>query len=254
MTRSFDGWADCAFEAVSRDSAFDTVFPEVHPGRIELSHRVEVDSPYRDFSLALMHGAVVGFPDAALLLVGPGGTGKSTTNFAAVDQGALTCGDDYVWLSGSSGSLVAHSIYGTAKAKKASSVIPPESMIAKRWRDSPTLDKRAYYVSLDRPDTFMRSARIVGAASLEISQTRGTVIRASESRDLLRKALPSTVLQAPTHQGQLLGRLTHLLAPIPSFHVTLSPNLQESGQAILELLDSLSGRDSVAKRVTKASR
>lgn len=200
---------------------------------------------------ALMHGAVVGFPDAALLIVGPGGTGKSTTNFATVDQGAWTCGDDYVWLSKDDDGLVAHSIYGTSKVKRSAAIEPPESMIARRWRDSPALNKRAYYVSLDRPDTFMSSARIVAALTLETSQTRGTSVRTTEPVDLLRTALPSTVLQAPSHQQELLGRLTSMLAALPSFHVILSPDLRESGQAVLDLLNSVAGRNTTTDLAPK---
>lgn len=188
---------------------------------------------------ALMHGAVVGTADAALLLVGPGGTGKSTTTFAAVDRGAKTCGDDYVWLTFDDGDLVAHSIYGTAKAKKSSAVARPTSMFATRWRDSPSLNKRAYYVSMDRPQTFMESARVVAAVTLETSPTLGTSAREIESRELIQKALPSTILQAPSGQRQLLTRLTELLSPLPSYHLTLSPDLSESGDAILGLLDSV---------------
>lgn len=191
---------------------------------------------------ALMHGAVVGTADAALLLVGPGGTGKSTTTFAAVDRGAKTCGDDYVWLTFDDGDLVAHSIYGTAKAKKSSAVARPTSMFATRWRDSPSLNKRAYYVSMDRPQTFMESARVVAAVTLETSPMLGTSVREIESRELIQKALPSTILQAPSGQRQLLARLTGLLSPLPSFHLTLSPDLSESGDAILALLDSVTGR------------
>lgn len=191
---------------------------------------------------ALMHGAVVGTADAALLLVGPGGPGKSTTTFAAVDRGAKTCGDDYVWLTFDGGDLVAHSIYGTAKAKKSSAVARPSSMVATRWRDSPSLNKRAYYVSMDRPQTFMDSAWVVAAVTLETSPMLGTSVREIESRELIQKALPSTILQAPSGQRQLLARLTGLLSPLPSFHLTLSPDLSESGDAILALLDSVIAR------------
>ena len=64
--------------------------------------------------LQLMHGAAVGTDDGAVLIVGPGGAGKSTSAIASLAAGLRFAGDDYVAL-GLGEQPAAYSLYGTAK-------------------------------------------------------------------------------------------------------------------------------------------
>lgn len=64
----------------------------------------------------LAHAASVSVSESSgVLLVGPGGSGKSTTCAHMVQAGYQTCGDDYVLLTNDAGGVFAHAIYRTIK-------------------------------------------------------------------------------------------------------------------------------------------
>ncbi|MBU3670870.1 MAG: hypothetical protein FGM17_09155 [Polynucleobacter sp.] len=64
----------------------------------------------------LAHAATVGNSSGSgLLLVGPGGSGKSTTCAQMIQSCYKTCGDDYVLLSYEANGVFAHAIYRTFK-------------------------------------------------------------------------------------------------------------------------------------------
>ena len=66
----------------------------------------------------LAHGAAVGIGDDAVLLVGRGGSGKSTTALACLDRGLRYAGDDYVLLRPDGGGPpTVHSLYRTGKLR-----------------------------------------------------------------------------------------------------------------------------------------
>ena len=72
----------------------------------------------RGFGADLVHAGAVGIDGDGVLVVGPGGTGKSTTVLAAMQAGLSAVGDDYVLVDGGStpGSLPsAHALYNTMR-------------------------------------------------------------------------------------------------------------------------------------------
>ena len=75
----------------------------------------------------LAHAAAIGTSAGGLLLVGPGGAGKSTTTVAAALSGMRVAGDDYVVLESGPGGVVAHSLYATAKLAPATVHRLPET-------------------------------------------------------------------------------------------------------------------------------
>jgi len=68
----------------------------------------------RSFGGQICHAAAVGRDGRGVLLVGRGGSGKSTTAIACVDAGMEYVGDDYVLLTRDDEPL-AHSLYNSAK-------------------------------------------------------------------------------------------------------------------------------------------
>lgn len=74
----------------------------------------------------LAHAATIGCKDgSAMLLVGPGGSGKSTTCARMILSGNQTCGDDYVLMAFDGDQVVTHAIYRTVK------LMPNQNLITK---------------------------------------------------------------------------------------------------------------------------
>lgn len=79
----------------------------------------------------LAHAATIGFKNGkALLLVGPGGSGKSTTCVRLILDGNQTCGDDYVLLTCDPKKVVAYSIYRTIKLMPRPNLIESNGFLA----------------------------------------------------------------------------------------------------------------------------
>lgn len=94
----------------------------------------ELFSPIKEFihlhalnqSCLLMHAATIVAPDrldAGTLVVGPGGSGKSTLTAYAVEQGMLTNGDDYVLVDLRHDKPQCWSVYRTLKLHPSSPVL-----------------------------------------------------------------------------------------------------------------------------------
>src|SRR5215470_16557050 len=67
---------------------------------------------FQRHELPMVHAAAIGRPSGGALVVGRGGTGKSTTTLACVEAGLQAAGDDYVLLDATG--PTAHSLFGSA--------------------------------------------------------------------------------------------------------------------------------------------
>lgn len=74
----------------------------------------------------LLHAAVVGVGGRGVMLVGEGGSGKSTTALACLQAGFDYLGDDYVAVTFDGPTPTAHSVYCRAKVTDASAALLPE--------------------------------------------------------------------------------------------------------------------------------
>jgi hypothetical protein len=79
-----------------------------------------------DRGLTVAHAGCVARDGRAVLLTGPGGSGKSTAALSCAARGFVFLGDDQVALAIESGRPVAHSMYGTARLDRASLTANPE--------------------------------------------------------------------------------------------------------------------------------
>lgn len=85
----------------------------------------------------LAHAATIGLKDgSAVLLVGPGGSGKSTTCARMILSGNQTCGDDYVLMAFDGDQVVAHAIYRTVKLMPNQNLITKNGILAGLKRSS----------------------------------------------------------------------------------------------------------------------
>ena len=79
----------------------------------------------------LAHAATIGFRNGvAVLLVGPGGSGKSTSCASMILDGCQTCGDDYVLLSLDGEQVFCHAIYRTLKLMPRPDIVSQSGSLA----------------------------------------------------------------------------------------------------------------------------
>ena len=152
---------------------------------------------------ALVHAGTIGSRHRMGLIVGAGGTGKSTTVLIGLDSGLATCGDDYVWLAPRAGRIRVHSVYGTLKTKRDSPWFPTGHA------DYPAplteADKTIHWLARRSPDSFLPHATVHAAVVLTDPAEVGAVPRA------LVTAAPSTAFQLPYDMPATLSLLRRTL-------------------------------------------
>jgi hypothetical protein len=196
----------------------------------------------RGFGADLVHAGAVGIDGMGVLVVGPGGTGKSTTVLAAMGAGLSAVGDDYVLLDAGSpcGSPpTAHALYGTMRLHQAhldrfpALMTHHDHVFEEPWSGRA---KVTSYISRHRPDRLTSDLRLV---AIVIPQVVGNeppeVTRETPARALLALA-PSSVLQVDPTDAALFARLARLCRLLPCWRLPLGPDLARVAERLTRLI------------------
>lgn len=161
----------------------------------------EFGAPFRAFvhwaaaerGATMVHAATVVGAGGAALVVGPGGTGKSTTTLVGLGAGLSTVGDDYVWLEPTAGGFVVRSVYSTVKTKDGGPDAVPDVERTLVVEDGA---KTIHFLGDPARRRLVREAPLAAIALLR--EDDSSPARASEA---LAATLPSTALQLPYEEG-----------------------------------------------------
>lgn len=189
--------------------------------------------------LQYVHAAAVGSERGALLLTGPGGSGKSSTALACLNSELGYLADDYCLVEVEPATV--HSLYCTAKL-----VGEPDFARfphLRGWVDNPARtgdDKAVLNLHKHRPDKLFEKAPlravIVPQVSPGAQQSKLTPLKGSQA---LMALAPSTLFQlAGTHQG-CLSRMARLLRKVPCYRLELGSDVAALPKLLSELLETL---------------
>ncbi len=206
----------------------------------------ETCSPFRSLLHSWMrshdrffvHGAAVGFPDGGVLLVGKGGSGKSTTALACLESDLQYAGDDYCVLhEGTSGEYRVHSLYCTAKLVGISDLESFPGMtgsVLNHQRDNG--EKVAIsvhdYMAAKLTEGFPLRAILVPVITHE-TETR---ILPCSPREAMMAIAPSTLSQLPASGKRDLEFLGNLARRVPCYRIEVGTALRRIPEKISELL------------------
>jgi hypothetical protein len=179
---------------------------------------------------ALLHSAAVGTSAGGALIVGPSGSGKSSTALACAEAGLAFVSDDYVLVDGNDPVHV-HMAYSTAKIVRAS--------LSRHER------YRAHFRNLTREDEkpmmFMHEAaprRILTSFPLRalvfpvVAHRATTKIVPASPAALLRALAPSSILLFPLAGAAAFERMARLCRTHPCFRAELSSDPREVGDTL----------------------
>ena len=181
----------------------------------------------------LLHAAAIGDEERGALLVGPGGSGKSTTSLACLDGGLGFVADDYVLLE-----LEPHpkalGLYATATLTQQGRDLLPS--LAGR---APVLEtgKLVFNVAELRPDAFRRCATISAIILPRVAGGKVAIRRVARV-DALRALAPTTILQHAEESAGGMAVMSALVRQVPSYELELGPDLAAVAPAVRSLLDS----------------
>ncbi len=183
------------------------------------------------------HAAAVATAAGGALLVGRGGSGKSTTALACWASGLLYAGDDHCLVSTDPGPY-AHSLYSSGK-------LNPDSL-----ERLPAL--RAAVANGDRLDTekallflapIARNRVVAGfpIRAIILPQVHGgpeTELAPTSPAAALLALAPSTLLPLPKSHAVGLNVLAALIRQLPCYRLRLGTRLEEAPRVIADLLSA----------------
>lgn len=200
-----------------------------------------------------VHGGAVGTENGGVLVVGKGGSGKSTISVASVAAGLLYAGDDYV-TARVDGEPYIYSLYNSGKIEAGRFERFPEILGSKRVdpfeleRAAPfDREKTVVYLHETHPDLttsgFPLRAIVIPRIS---SEHEATLERASRIKALAALG-PSTIMQLHTAGQDALASMRRLVESVPAYELVVGSDLTSPAKAISALLSDLD-RDGKAAR------
>jgi hypothetical protein len=187
--------------------------------------------------IVLTHGGGVGGPDGGVAIVGPGGSGKSTSTLSSVGSRLKYAGDDQIAVR-TEGEPHLYSVYSSGKLGAfhverfptlAAGIVNP---------DHTEIEKGVTYVEEQVPGAAIREfpLRAILIPKVVLDREEARLVPVSPLVSLAAIA-PSTILAAPPHRPEALRALAEVARKLPSYQLELGSNLELIPETIAALLD-----------------
>jgi hypothetical protein len=186
----------------------------------------------------LVHAAAVGRPEGGVLLVGRGGSGKSTTALASLHSDLLYLGDDYVLVE-MDAIPTAHTLYSSGKIQPDNIHRLPRLEPAIANPDRLDQEKAILYVAEHFPDKLCPRLPIRAVVVPRLAGRVTPRIHPCSPALALAAMAPSTLLQLPGTGQESLDAMTDLLSSMPAFVLELAGDVHANVEAIADLLTEL---------------
>jgi hypothetical protein len=207
----------------------------------------EVGSPFRFLlhewfaarGLQYVHAAAVGTEQGGVLLVGKGGSGKSTTALLCAAAGMQYAGDDYCLIDPAHAWV--HSLYNTGKLKGPEDYARlPELKGLSTNPDSferDGADKAVYFLDEIWPDRVVAGIPLRAIVVPRITGQATARFEPCSAFDAVVAMLPSTVAQLPAASNEDCDRMVALAEKLPTYLLHLGTDIRGIPAALTALLN-----------------
>ncbi len=182
----------------------------------------------------LAHAGAVGVDGLGVLIVAPGGSGKSSTALACVEAGFVYAGDDYCFVA-TAPAPTAFDLYGSAKVVSDDLACYPRVAREAATRAHETDDKALLFVSRALPDQMVSSLPLHAVVVPVRSGSGSTTTEALAPSGALRALAPSTIAQLPGGAATTMRELSAIVRDLPCFTLHLG-NDRESVPGVIRRL------------------
>lgn len=183
-----------------------------------------------------VHAAAVGELAGGVLLVGPGGSGKSTTSLACLLAGMHFASDDYVILAPGP-DPVAASLFCTAKVAPMDAARFPELEPALE-RSGPLDEKMIAYITSFREDRVARSFPIRAVVTPRVVGGSVTRLLSIHPAEALAALAPSTLLGLPIPDATAFAAMAEAVRRVPTFRLELGSDPRSAPPVLQEAMTS----------------
>lgn len=181
---------------------------------------------FQRHGVEVVHSASIGKNEKGILLVGKGGSGKTSTALTVLQKEGLGyAGDDYVLLKMSPVPIVM-SLYSTAKIENTS--LKGD-------------EKEVRFVSDTHPEKIVKQFSISAVVLPVVAHAQMTTWSKVHSAHALMALAPSTIfqLQPEDTRNDSFSTLAELVSMVPSFQLQLGTQAKEIGSQLELFLDEL---------------
>jgi hypothetical protein len=182
----------------------------------------------------LVHAGAVGRPDGAVLLIGRGGAGKSTTALACLHSLGYV-GDDYCLLRFDVEPRV-FSLYATAKVDAGTIRRLPHLTEAPGHR-APGSGKEVVFVGARWPDRMLPVSPVRAIVLPKVTDRARPRLRPARGGEGLLAVAPSTMFQLPGLVPEALGQLAALARRVPTYVLEVGDDLDGVAGCLEACLD-----------------
>ena len=205
----------------------------------------EIAAPFRivlhwwsqSFGGQLTHGAAVGRGNTGVLLVGRGGSGKSTTSIACLDAGMQYVGDDYVLLTREP-VPVAHSLYHSAKIHTSFLRRALPNWLDRVAGQIGPEQKSLMFLHECLPHQVRDRLTIRGVVQPKVTAAVHSRISPQPPSLGLLAVAPSTMYQLPEAQHATLSFFADWMRTMPTFVLHAGTDLTSSPRELSNLLEN----------------
>jgi len=187
-------------------------------------------------SLFMVHAGAAGTPSGGCLLVGQGGSGKSTTVAACFERGMNVCGDDLILVDGQHTDYHAWSLYDSVKLDPASRVKAPGALEAAPY--VMCAGKRLVRYTDVHATGLVRNMPLRAVMRCVIAHRPRTVITPESQAAMLRALAPPTVFLLRGREEQALPKLGRIVRGLPCHRIELGTDPQEAAACLASWLDA----------------
>lgn len=186
---------------------------------------------------AMTHAGVVGDGARCVLLVGPGGAGKSTSTLACLGSGLQVLGDDYCLLQAPGAATaapsqgpIAYGMYRYAKLDERSLALLPalrRRVVGRGWSSdevplrSPRGARQGKWL-VDLGEAPVPSASVVAVCAVRQDPHGSTRLEPLSRMETLRALAPSTLVQQRLWERETFQALTATIRCVPTFRLLVN--------------------------------
>ncbi len=187
-------------------------------------------------NLLLAHGAAVGSAEGAVVMAGPGGSGKSTAALSCLAGGMGYLGDDYVLLD--PGSRSVWSVYGSAKLDEDHLARFPGLMQPEPAQpDDPADAKRVGWPAAVRPSAVVLSAPVRAMVVPVVTLGPACTLTPVPASRALMAVAPLTMFQTAGDQRAAFRLVSEFVKDMPTFRLELGEGMERVPGLLQGIID-----------------
>jgi hypothetical protein len=185
-----------------------------------------------------VHAGAVGTTEGGVLLAGKGGSGKSTTALACLNEELLYLGDDYCLINTTS-PYRAYSLYNTGKVDAISLKMLPHLSTFITNTHCDFAGKLLLFVNQLQPKRIIRSFPVRAILVPQITGKKDSELRLASKAHTLQALASSTLFQLSGAGHEAFQSLVRVVRHLPCYNLDLGTDLSGISNLILGLLSDL---------------